>query len=117
MKFNGNSGTFSMVDDKGEHKAKFGINTWMEEKDFKTRVFFPPVNPGTPVSTPLATSGAWSDDNTFFLTIRYAETAHGDNIFFTLHGDKLTIKLQSSVAKGNPNAPDQRPALTGRLAV
>lgn len=117
LNFNSNGGTFSLVDDKGEHKAKFGINSWVEEKDFKTRVFFPSANPGPVVSTPLATSGAWSDDNTFFLTLRYAETAHGDNIFFALDGDKLTISLQSSVAKGNPNAPDQRVAVTGRVAV
>jgi CubicO group peptidase (beta-lactamase class C family) len=117
LDFNGKGGTFSLVDDKGPHKAKFGINSWVEEKDFKTRVFFPSPNPGPVVSTPLATSGAWSDDNTFFLTIRYAETAHGDNIFFTLDGDKLTIKLQSSVAKGNPNAPDPRAPVTGTLSV
>ena len=117
LSFNGNGGTFSMIDDKGEHKASFGINKWVEEKQFKTKVFFPVSNPSPAVSTSLATSGAWSDDNTFFLTLRYAETAHGDNIFFTLDGDKLTIKLQSSVAKGNPNAPDQRAGVTGRLAV
>jgi hypothetical protein len=117
LSFTASGGTFSMTDDKGEHKARFGINSWVEEKDFKTKVFFPVSGPSPVVSTPLATSGAWSDDNTFFLTMRYAETAHGDNIFFTLDGEKVTIKCQSSVAKGNPNAPDQRAVVSGRLAV
>jgi CubicO group peptidase (beta-lactamase class C family) len=114
--FNGQGGTLALVDDKGEHKAKFGINSWIEEKDFRTRVLFP-ATAGPVVSTPLATSGAWLDDNTFALSLRYAETAHGDNFVFTLDGDKLTIKMQSSVSKGNPNSPDQRTPVTGRISV
>jgi CubicO group peptidase (beta-lactamase class C family) len=117
LTFNGNGGTLSILDDKGEHKAKFGINSWVEEKDFKTRVLFPPVTPGQAVSTPLATSGGWIDDNTFLLKLRYAETAHGDNFTFALEGDKVTITPQSSVAKGNPNAPDQRPGVSGKISV
>jgi CubicO group peptidase (beta-lactamase class C family) len=117
LNFNGNGGTLSVLDDKGEHKAKFGINRWVEEKDFKTRVLFPSATGGPVVSTPLATSGAWIDDNTFVLNLRYAETAHGDNITFMLEGDKVTIKPQSSISKGNPNAPDQRPAVSGKISV
>jgi CubicO group peptidase (beta-lactamase class C family) len=116
LTFNGNGGSFSLIDDKGEHKVKFGISSWVEEKDFKTRVFFPTAS-GPVLSTPLAVSGAWIDDNTFALSLRYAETAHGDNFTFVLDGDKLTIKMQSSVSKGNPNSPDQRVPVTGSISV
>jgi hypothetical protein len=70
-------------------------------------MFFPP-SPGPVVSTPLAMSGAWIDDNTFALALRYAETAHGDNFVFTIDGDKLAIKMQNNVSKGNQSAPVNR---------
>lgn len=106
---------FSVIDEAGEHRLMCGLNKWHEEKNAKTQAFFPIT--GRPVvSTPIAASATWSDDRTLLITWRWTETAHSDSMTCTFEGDKVSIKMLSSVARGNPNAPDQRPILQGRIS-
>lgn len=116
LTFAGDGGTMSVTDDKGEHKLKFGSSKWVDEKDFKTQQLFPlPGRPGLP--TAVAAVGTWTDENTFQVSLRYAETAHGDNFIFAFADDGVTIKFLNSVAKGNPNSPDQRQAMSGKVVI
>jgi Beta-lactamase len=105
--------TFS--DAQGDKKIKCGINSWMIEKDFKTQTLFPLKNRPT-VSTPLAASVTWTDDNTLVLTMRYTETAHGDQITFGFESNNVALRFLHSVAKGNPNTVDARGVITGSLS-
>lgn len=105
----------TIAHDKSEQKIKCGINSWVVENNFKTQALFPMKNRPV-VSTPLAASITWTDDNTLIMTLRYTETAHGDQITFAFESDNLSIRFLNSVAKGNPNTPEGRALIIGSLS-
>jgi len=98
-----------------EQQIKCGINTWILTDNFKTQTLFP-IKGRPVVSTPLASSATWTDDNTLILTMRFTETAHGDQITFVFDSDKVNMRFLQSVAKGNPTTIDARPTITGKMA-
>ena len=112
--FNPDHTLITFADDKGEQKIKCGINSWLIEKDFKTQQLFPLKNRPT-VSTPIAASVTWLDDNTLVMMLRYTETAHGDQLTFSFESDNVTIRFLHSVAKGNPSTVDARGLIVGAL--
>ena len=114
FQFNHDHGLVTFKDNQGETVVKCGINTWLIEKDFKTQRLFPLKNRPM-VSTPLAASITWEDDNTLLMTLRYTETAHGDQFTFTFETNKVAIRFLNSVAKGNPNTGDVRAVITGTI--
>src|SRR5262249_2997197 len=63
----------------------------------------------------IATSGAWKDENTFELMLRYYETPHHDTLTCGFDGDHLTINFLSSIAAKNPAGGHQRPVVQGTL--
>jgi len=65
--------------------------------------------------TKIATSGAWKDENTFELMLRYYETPHHDTVTCRFDGDKAAISFLSSIAamSGKPN--DTRPVIQGMM--
>ena len=114
FQFNADHTWVTLNDDRGERKIKCGINSWLIEKDFKTQTLFPLKNRPV-VSTPLAASVTWTDNNTLVMSLRYTETAHGDQITFSFESDNVAIKFLSSVAKGNPNTAEARAFILGSL--
>jgi CubicO group peptidase (beta-lactamase class C family) len=115
FQFNTDHTLVTLSDDRGEQKVKCGINSWMIERDFKTQALFPLKNRPT-VTTPLAASVTWVDDNTLVMTLRYTETAHGDQINFSFESNNVAIRFLHSVAKGNPTTVDARAVITGAIA-
>ena len=114
FQFNADHTWVTFNDDRGERKIKCGINSWLIEKDFKTQTLFPLKNRPV-VSTPLAASVTWTDNNTLVMSLRYTETAHGDQITFSFESDNVAIKFLNSVAKGNPNTAEARAFILGSL--
>jgi len=62
----------------------------------------------------IATSGAWKDENTFELMLRYYETPHHDTVTCRFDGGKVTIAFLSSIAAMSPTPKDKRPVLHGQ---
>ncbi len=64
----------------------------------------------------IATAGAWKDDNTFEMMLRYYETPHHDMITCRFDGDKVEISFMNSIAALGANPKDKRPVLRGAAA-
>jgi len=69
--------------------------------------------PGTKLK--IATSGAWKDDNTFELMLRYYETPHHDTLTCRFDADKVQIAFMNSIAGMSANPKDKRPVLRGEI--
>jgi CubicO group peptidase (beta-lactamase class C family) len=70
--------------------------------------------PRTGTKSRIATSGAWKDQNTFELMLRYYETPHHDTLTCRFDSDHVTMSFLSSIAAMNPAASDKRPVLQGK---
>jgi hypothetical protein len=103
----------TVTNDKGEHRISCGMNKWNSEKGERTPVFQTPGR--TDISTSVASSATWQDDNTLLITQRYTENAHGDQLTCIFEDSQLTIKLLSSITMGNPNATENRADLKGHF--
>lgn len=104
--------TLNVSADSGEHRIVCGINKW-KKNEKASAVFQLPAR--VYVSTSETAGVAWTDDNTLVVTERFTETAHGDQLTCTFEDDSVSIKFLNSVAQGNPNNPDKRPELKGKL--
>ena len=62
----------------------------------------------------IASSGAWKDENTFELMLRYCETPHHDTVTCRFDGDQVTVSFLSSIAAMSPTPKDKRPVLQGK---
>lgn len=113
--FNGNTCVFTLKDDKGTHAITCGINKWMEQKNGSTHALFLPAG-RVDVTSRTSANATWADDKTLVISTQMTETAHGDRLTCIFDGDKLTVKFQYSISRGNPNTPDKRQDLQGRMA-
>jgi hypothetical protein len=68
---------------------------------------------GTP--SKVAACGAWKDENTLELLLRYYETPHHDTITCRFDGATVAISFMSSIAAMSTNPKDKRPELHGQL--
>lgn len=67
--------------------------------------------PGT--KSRIAACGAWTDDNTYELMLRYYETPHHDTVTCRFEGDRVRISFLSSITRMR-GAKDRRPILEGK---
>lgn len=105
---------FRLTQEKAEHQVVAYVNRWMITEKFKTQTVFPLA--GRPeVTTPLAASITWKDDNTLIMTLRYTETAHSDTITFDFQGDRIKLSFLSSVSRGNPDSVEKRKSIQGQM--
>jgi CubicO group peptidase (beta-lactamase class C family) len=111
----GNEGTVTFAEDAGQTAVKFGMNKWAITKDFKTQGIFTMQN-RAPVTTQLAASASWLDDDTLGICLQYIETTHGDNFTFAFTDDQVTLTFLNSVSNGNKTIAEQRPPLSGKLS-
>jgi CubicO group peptidase (beta-lactamase class C family) len=106
---------FTLSDDKGEHRVSCGMNAWKQNEQFVTQSIL--AIPGRPaVSTPLAASATWTDENTLVMTWRFTETAHSDNITCKFDDKKVMLTFLNSVSKGNPDSTEKRMPIQGQLS-
>ncbi|HLL94774.1 MAG TPA: hypothetical protein VK404_07345, partial [Spirosoma sp.] len=64
--------------------------------------------------TRVASSGTWSDANTFMMTWRFIETAHYETVTCRFGTDSVAIEFESSLSKLT-KTKDKRPVLEGKL--
>lgn len=102
---------FTANDGAADHEVTSGLGKWVHGE-----TAFPGTPPrlisggAPPAGTdhPVAASAAWKDDRTFEMTWRYYETPHRNTVTCRFDGDKVTVELQSSIAKGkDPRGPLQ----------
>ncbi len=60
---------------------------------------------------PVATSGAWTGDNTYRAMMYHVSAPHAITFYFTFSGNEVTIDSEYNVSFG----PTKRPQLTGRI--
>lgn len=114
FRLSGSTCTLSVKDEKSENQLSFGFNSWLHDKRDKPAIPFSPMaRPDIP--TQLSGNASWSDDNTLLLTLRYIETAHGDQFICSFNENKLTLKFLNSVSMGNPNNPEKRLPISGLI--
>lgn len=65
---------------------------------------------------PYMGAGAWKDDSTFELLLRFHETAHHDRLTLRFSGDRVEIGFLGSIAAMSARPVDARAPLHGRLA-
>jgi len=118
LNFSGNSCTFTMRDEQGEHRVTCGIEQW---KNGETNLSIVPLKlvptlvPGERTMK-VAASGAWADENTFAMTWRFTETAHYDTVTCHFDGDDIRVQFKKSLSILNKDVKDDRPTLEGKLS-
>ena len=65
-------------------------------------------------ATKIAASGAWTDEQTFVMEWRFAETAHYQRVTCRFEGDQVRIEFKKSLSILNPAIQDKRPVLEGK---
>jgi hypothetical protein len=88
-----------IADAEKEHQIRCAYNQWLRGT---TKFYDQP-------SAKVEASGAWSDSNTFTLTIFSIETPHSLTMTFRFDGEALTLKRRWNVSFG----PLELPVLTG----
>jgi CubicO group peptidase (beta-lactamase class C family) len=116
LNFKNDTCVFIVSSDKGKHQVTCGINKWIEQKNEKNGTPFP-VAGRMEVTTPIAGSATWTDNNTLLMTWRLTESCHTNGLTFVFTDNTVTIKFHSSISQGNPKAPEKRADLRGSFAV
>ncbi|MEO6455614.1 MAG: serine hydrolase, partial [Ginsengibacter sp.] len=92
---------------------KFGWENWLLNKESQPYIF--PVAGRIHMSSKIAGSAAWPNDNTLQLNARFVEAMHGDKITCTFGGDNVSVSFMNSVAENTKNNPEKRKAITGTI--
>lgn len=118
LNFGKDGGIFKMQDDQGEHRINCGLGRWVvKETDLSALPLklTPTKIPGE-TQTKIASSGTWTDSNTFVLTVRFIETAHYETITCTFeNNNNLKVEFKKSLAILNSAVKDDRPVLQGQV--
>lgn len=117
--FQGNTCVFTARSAKGPHVVACGMERW--QTGITAFPETPPRlisggKPKTQVTSKVASSATWSDENTLVMTWRYYETPHHDTVTCRFEGNKLNISFLNSITAMNPKAQDVRLPITGQLA-
>jgi CubicO group peptidase (beta-lactamase class C family) len=110
---------FTMKDGLNDYPIACGLGGWKRGETALPGT--PPrlVSGGAPRKGTLAkvaACGAWKDENTFEITLRYFETPHHDIVTCRFDGQKVAIAFLSSIAAMSPAPKDKRPVLQGEMA-
>ncbi|MFT4032088.1 MAG: serine hydrolase [Siphonobacter sp.] len=108
--------TLVVSDTKGPHILRCGLGQWLHSTtnlSVNPLKLIPTPVPGE-TDTKIAASGAWKDDQTFFMIIRFIETAHYEIISLHFDSSTVQVRFQRSIDVLAGKA-DDRPALEGKL--
>jgi CubicO group peptidase (beta-lactamase class C family) len=116
--FDGDECLFTLKDSQAEYPIACGSGGWRRGET---------ALPGTPprliaggappkgTKSKVAASGAWKDQNTFQMLLRYYETPHHDTVTCRFDDQSVQIGFISSIAQMSPTPKDKRPVLHGRI--
>lgn len=117
--FGSNTCSVNFREAKRAHPITCGIGHW-QRGETSLPGTPPRLTPGgkPPAGTlhKYVGAGAWKDDNTFELLMRFYESAHHDRITFTFNGSEVEVRFLGSLAAMNGKPNDARPVLRGTLA-
>lgn len=107
---------FKMKDAQGEHEVACGLGRWATGRTAISPAPLHLVREAIPgeTTTPIAVSGAWSDEKTFTMFWRFTETAHYQSVACRMEGDDLRVEFKKSAAILSPGGKDGRPVLIGK---
>lgn len=116
--FQGNTCVFTARTAKGPHIISCGIERW--QNGITAFPETPPrlISGGKPkgqITSKVAASATWADENTLVMTWRYYETPHHDTVTCRFEGDKVSLGFLNSITAMTPQAMDARAVLTGKL--
>jgi hypothetical protein len=109
---------FTLRDSEHEYPIACGAGRWKRGETALPGT--PPrlISGGAPRSgtkSKLAASGAWADQNTFQVVLRYYETPHHDTVTCRFDEAKVQISFMDSMAQMSPAPKDKRPVLQGQM--
>ncbi|MGO8929135.1 MAG: serine hydrolase domain-containing protein [Limisphaerales bacterium] len=109
---------FTFRDGEHEYPIACGLGRW--QRGATALPGTPPrlVSGGAPRSgteSKVAASGAWADQSTYQMVLRYYETPHHDTVTCRFEGDKVQISFMNSMAQMSPTPKDKRPVLQGQF--
>ena len=97
--FNATVPTLLVRTDGGETKLPFGINSWVKSRGTFTNGLDHFLS--VPVNPLVATSAAWSSENTLTIKIALYETPFYSTLNFKFEGENLVIDSEQNVAFGS----------------
>ena len=106
---------FDLKDNQKEFPILCGYDFWMRGKTSMPGT--PPkltTGPLAPVQD-IAASASWKDQRTLEMTWRFFDTPHHDTVTCQFDGDAISVKFLSSVAQLQPDHPETRPVLQGKI--
>ncbi|MDA0194819.1 MAG: hypothetical protein O2887_04930 [Bacteroidetes bacterium] len=91
-----------------------GIQQWIEADQIKSPEDLYPIGAQIPVESKYVASATWKDENTLQVSLKFAETIHGEHVFLAFDDDKVAVSFLNSVAMGR-GGKDERLGIEGRI--
>jgi CubicO group peptidase (beta-lactamase class C family) len=103
--------TLTTRDDHGDQRIPCGHGRWErgEATAMQRTMFRAEPSEGDPPPAKVAASGAWADEHTYVVRLRWYETAFGRTLTCRFDGDRVTIEQAQNVSFG----PTARACLQG----
>lgn len=115
LSFSSNKCTVDLEDTHGAHRVVCGINEWIVADNARVEPMSLLAIPGrTSVSTKIAASASWPNEDELSFTWKYVENAHTDTINLKFEENTVTISFLNSVSAGR-GQDDPRPDIKGIL--
>lgn len=116
--FHGNRCVFTAQTAEGDASVKCDFEHWQRGETAMPGT--PPrlISGGKPkhqITSKVAASATWQDDNTLVMTWRYYETPHHDIVTCRFEGDQVKVSFLNSIAAMNPKPQDPRQDLVGKV--
>jgi len=101
--------TITIADEQGTHTLVGGVGAWLADTANYGNSRWP-ASPSNPRAASAA--GAWTDEQTFELRLRYTNTPFGFTLISHFAADRVSLDYRENVGFG----PTERPRLAGKLA-
>jgi hypothetical protein len=102
------TGAHATIQDKnGKHQLAAGAQSWIEATTGLGR------DDDDPETLPVATSGAWTTDDTYTVRLSYVETPFIPTLSFRFVDDRVEYRKRLNVAFGPPENLE-RPVVMGK---
>ncbi|HEY0680968.1 MAG TPA: hypothetical protein VGD45_01415 [Steroidobacter sp.] len=122
MRFEKNTCVFELQSENTAHRVNCGIGSWVDgvssmpgtPPEF-TELLGRSSGPQYPIK--VAAAGAWEDESTFEMRLRFYETPHYDTVTCRFDGERVQIQFMNNITalSGGAHA-ETRPILEGRLS-
>ncbi len=109
LMFRGNRCLLTLRNAHGQQRIESGFDTWVRGP--MALIDRPPSGLPTLSTSPIASRGAWSSDDTYTMQVCFYEAAYIQTVAFKFNEDRLEMQSTLNVSFG----PTERPVIRGRL--